>query len=453
MSKIIVAGAGHGGLVAAARLAAAGHSVTVLEKCGKGSVGHCQKDAFDNSAAEFARLNFPVHFKAPKNRLTFIGGDRTAEPVTLPAVDEGTSLWADRRELAALLIAQAQSAGAKIIYECEVEGASVLGDRVVGVKTRFGTLYADLVIDACGVNSPVRRSLPSFTMVQNELGRFDRLFTYRAFHDKVPGVPEPETRYNIYLDRDGVVGFEWLITEEDNADMLIARFYEPAGDEIAAAAESVCKENPHIAAAPVSEGARSVIPVRQPLAVFVADGYAAVGDSACMTSPVKGSGINNSLQAGAILAETVIEDADGFYRAETLWEYEREYFKTVGFDSCRLALLKNALPYITADDIKSFTGRGVLTNDELELLSADALAAVMSSKGINAIREKLKIFADFPELKSLLLDMARWFGKWAVIEPFFPQKYEREAVEKWAVRYNEFFDGIKYNGEKRVISE
>ena len=51
------------------------------------------------------------------------------------------------------------------------------------------------------------------------------------------------------------------------------------------------------------------IPVRQPLAVMIADGYAAIGDSAFMAIPINGSGIGCSMRAGKMLADAVIADA------------------------------------------------------------------------------------------------------------------------------------------------
>lgn len=44
--KILVAGAGHGGLAAAALLAKDGHCVTVFEKNTRGSVGYDWEDRF-----------------------------------------------------------------------------------------------------------------------------------------------------------------------------------------------------------------------------------------------------------------------------------------------------------------------------------------------------------------------------------------------------------------------
>ena len=79
--------------------------------------------------------------------------------------------------------------------------------------------------------------------------------------------------------------------------------------------------------------------------MFVADGYAAVGDSAFMTYAVKGSGIAYSLMAGTLLANAIEQDEDCLFNCDTLWEYEKAFFRQIGFDACRTALMKNLLPY------------------------------------------------------------------------------------------------------------
>ncbi len=49
MANIIIAGAGHGGLAAAARLAQAGHTVTVFENKNRTELGYDWHDRFSFS--------------------------------------------------------------------------------------------------------------------------------------------------------------------------------------------------------------------------------------------------------------------------------------------------------------------------------------------------------------------------------------------------------------------
>ena len=72
MSEIIVAGAGHGGLVAALKLAELGHKVTVYEKFGRENLGHDQKDPVDASFFDYAGITYPEGWKAPNNVITLV---------------------------------------------------------------------------------------------------------------------------------------------------------------------------------------------------------------------------------------------------------------------------------------------------------------------------------------------------------------------------------------------
>ena len=59
MKKILVAGAGHGGLSAAINLAKAGYDVTVYEKQKREEMGYDWEDAIELSAFDFAEIERP----------------------------------------------------------------------------------------------------------------------------------------------------------------------------------------------------------------------------------------------------------------------------------------------------------------------------------------------------------------------------------------------------------
>lgn len=444
MSSIIVAGAGHGGLVAAAKLARLGHSVTVYEKSTFEELGHPHKDTFDESAAEFAEIEVPESWKAPNNIITFVplGGD--GDSLTLPESRNARSLTVERQELIRHLISLAREAGVKFVFGEEALSPVILGSRVAGIVTARGTHFADLIIDACGVNSPLRSRLPDFMHIQNSPAEFDVLHTYRAYYEKIDGAPEPETTYNIVLKDDGTVGLSWIIVEPGFVDVLIGRFEKTDIGGFCAPLNELYGDYPCMGKTMLRGGRVTDIPVRQPLAVFVADGYAAVGDSAFMTYAVKGSGIGYSLIAGTLLARAVEQDTDGLFNCETLWEYEKSFFKQVGFEACRTALLKNLLPYLTAKEVSDLFASGVVTTQELEKLRSASVGSLLSTQLIPEVKEKLRLLNGMPALRKKLLELVVWFGKLTVIEPSLPSEYERNAVQKWAERYNEFFESIKY---------
>jgi hypothetical protein len=51
----------------------------------------------------------------------------------------------------------------------------MLGNRVAGIKTSAGDIYGDLIIDACGMNSPVRSNLPEYLGIEKSAGRNDKI--------------------------------------------------------------------------------------------------------------------------------------------------------------------------------------------------------------------------------------------------------------------------------------
>ena len=72
--NIVVAGLGHGGIVAAALLAEKGFNVTVYEKNSEGTLGYDWTDMFDPESLEFAGLPMPSEDKFKyKENMTFCG--------------------------------------------------------------------------------------------------------------------------------------------------------------------------------------------------------------------------------------------------------------------------------------------------------------------------------------------------------------------------------------------
>lgn len=445
MSDIIVAGAGHGGLVAAFKLAGAGHNVTVYEKNAKDSYPLDEEDYFDAGALNFAGIDIPERYKVKNNSISFIPLDDDSPVLTMPANDKSETLIVNRKDLFEYLLSIAAEKGVHFEFETEIVSPLMLGSRVCGIRTADGrNFYGDLVIDACGVYSPVRQNLPGLLNIDNNPGPFNVLHTYRAYFENNLDEKQPDTEYNIYLKKDGTTGLSWVVTDENSVDVLIARFYDTQYSEIADELYKLSSVNPHMGKNMIRGGRFADIPVRHPLAVMVADGYVAVGDSAFMTVAVKGSGIAYSIMAGSMLADAVLEDKEGRYTADTLWKYEKDFFKEIGFNACRISLFKNLLPYLKAQELSDMFKEGLITTEELSGFKGNTMEMVLKSKIIPLLKSKKKALDSLPEFKNKLKNLVSWQGKFTLIEPFFPNRYSVEDVEKWVQRYNEFFDSINY---------
>ena len=442
MARIIVAGAGHGGIVAAYKLAETGHEVMILEKSPEDSIGLCQSDAFDKDAFEYADIPVPAHFPLGKNQLTLVPLEETTAPLTLPE-PQAESIIVDRKLLIEHLISLATEAGATITYNCEIIEPIILGSRVAGIKSTQGNFYGDVIIDACGLNSPIRKNLPEFMKINRQIKKYDILYSYRAYFDKTADAPQPETPYNIYIKEDGTEGLCWVVTEEDKIDILIGRFSPLDNTQVLEKLQELYTANPHIGKNFLYGGTFKEIPVCQPLSVLVADGYAAVGDSAFMTDAIKGSGLAYSIKSGVMLADVINNDSECRFDTESLWEYEKRFFKEIGFSACRIALVKNMLPFITAQEVNDLFKAQIITTDDLAQLMTNKFEMLFGAQGRAMLKEKIKLIRENTVLKQKFTDLALWIGKLAVTETYFPNKYDRKEVEKWAQKYEELFDSIR----------
>lgn len=442
MSKIIVAGGGNGGIVAAIKLSEAGHQVSLYEVKKRGEMGMAQTDAFDADTFEYAGIEPSPNFERSSNIITFYPENRSLAPLTIPGFEE-PSFIVDRREFAEYMTSLAEDAGVDIHYETAVIAPIILGNRVAGIVTDKGDVYGDMIIDACGVNSPLRSQLPDKFLINREIKKYDTVYSYRAYFERNHEAPDPQTNYNLYLRNDGTSGFGWLITEPERTDILICRFYRPDDSEIQQLIEEIKAENPHIGDPIPDSVGRSIIPVCHPLGVLVCDGYAALGDSAFMTIPVKGSGITYSFKAGKILADCIIKDTEGAYDVETLWDYQSKFFKEVGFGACHLAVIKSLLPYLTAAQVNEIFSLNLVSTEEIASVMSDKAAAFFSKNGLISIKNKIKLVSDNDTMKELLSSLLVWIGKFLVIEASYPTKYDRRSAKKWIEKYNSFFDGIR----------
>ena len=436
MKKIIVAGGGHGGIAAASMLAKRGYDVTVYEQKAAGTLGYDWTDIFAPGALAEAELPMPPRDRyGYKENMTFYGpGFHTALRQDIPA--DKLEIKMERRDIYAHLIGCAEANGAKFAYGRTVAGPLVLGNRVVGIRTADGeAVYADLVIDACGIDSPVRRGLPRACGIRAEVGKNNRFYVYRAFYNRA--VPdEVEDRYKVCLFAEGKLGIGWVATEDTHTDLLIGRFEPFDLAEAERTADFYRRTNPSLGTELVRGGQFVMIPVRQPLSRLTCDGYAAIGDAAYMTVPIIGSGIANSLKAAKMLCETVTADPDGAWSADTLWDYQVRYYKALGSGFAVLACVKEALTVFTPAELDYLFDHGVLTANDLSI-DADTtnLLQIFSGNTPDDVRKKLVGVARDKALLKKMLAVGKKITAVASVTAAMPKSYSRAAVERWVRSY------------------
>ena len=390
--KIIVAGAGHGGLSAAYTLAKNGYDVTVYEKNKEEDLGYGWGDFFDMKAFAAAGLPLPSKGVVDRIPIAYYAPNVSIPPLYQPE-QTGFEMFMQRKDIYKYLIKHCKAAGVKFVFEKAVLSTVLFGDRVCGIKTEDGEIYGDLVIDACGYDSPVRLSLPDYFGTEKAYEKeADCLYVYRGIYSRNP-VEDEGAQYKVFLefDENESVGMRWLITYDDHIDFLIGKLYDFGEDTIEEKYRDLQSRYPQMGDELISGGQVNKIPIRQSPAIFVGNGYAGVGDTACMTMPIMGSGIATSLRAGVLLAKTVMADKEERYNMETLWKYEAAYFKNIGFGLGSISIVKALIPSLTTDDVNFLFGSGVLRDEDMTFSAEDgSIGALISGIRISTLLERVK---------------------------------------------------------------
>lgn len=437
--KIIVAGGGHGGITAGMLLAQNGYDVTVFEKNSRENMGHDWTDIFDKKGFAAIGLELPdKDLYRLKHDMTFYGpAMQTALHQNTPA--DQLEIQMERRDIYNYIITHAEKAGVKFVFECAVKSAILYGNRIVGIKTENGDEFADLVIDACGMDSPVRKSLPGSLGIQRESIEYEQFYVYRAFRNKTAEVPDID-RFKLIMLPENKLGISWVATEDNYTDILIGRFHEFDMDEVNRSMDVLRSENPSIGTQTLRGGCFAKIPVRQPLGVLVADGYAAIGDSAFMTVPIIGSGIANSFKAARILADAVIADINNAFSAETLWKYQTDFYKYIGASLAPLACVKLMLARLEGHELDYIFATGILNADDMTIgADSTSLGAMLSGMKLDDIKTKVSGLINDKTVLKKVVRMGLELAKATAVTASMPKKYDRIHVLKWVRKYNDCF--------------
>lgn len=420
--KIIVAGAGHGGLVAAAELSKNGFGVTVLEKKKREELGHDWEDRFTFSLL----TKLTGEKELPENSWRFRGDCAFVSPnfktkVVVNYTDETRQKIMWRKPLIQMLLKNAEKSGAKLVFETEVSSAIVENGTVCGVKTASGEeLRAELVVDACGVFSPVRKSLPESFGIEKEPKRGDVFFAKRAYFDKT-NETNPDVPFEVYLCHAREQGLSWCSTNEESVDILIGRI-DPLGEnKFDECVEEFRKTHPWIGKKILHGGQYGVIPVRRPLSLMIWDGYAAVGDSAFMTTPMNGMGIDLSLEAGELLAKTIIEEKSA--KKESLWKYNRDFHRLFGGDTAKNECLKNSLLELPGEGVDFLFENGVIAASDLAGAGRNTSLSALLGKFVRGMRAPKFFFA--------VLGGIIKGSKLSKTLKSAPQSFDEASIEKW----------------------
>ncbi|MBQ6067192.1 MAG: NAD(P)/FAD-dependent oxidoreductase [Clostridia bacterium] len=429
MKKIIVAGAGHGGIAAAALLAKQGYDVTVLELKKRAEMGHDWHDVMAKSSFEDAGFTRPEDGRfIPYTNTSYVAPSQKTEIAEPYKVSEWSG-YIDRKELLKHLIGEAEKAGVAFRFGVKVVSVACDCEKVTGVRVlergKIKEYAGDLVIDAAGIDSPVRRTLPGTFGVKNEISPKETFYTWRGYFENTEKkLTDPTNRVFFY--HNNRPGMDWAITDEKFVDILVGGFRPIDQKDVDLALEDFRRQYPYMGKM-IRGGQFVKIPLRRTLPVIVANGYAAVGDSAAMTEPLSGSGISLSLRAGKNLADAVIAAGEDALTVEKLWPYEYNYYQEQGNRQISNDVIKSILNSLTGRDVDFLLDSRILTLKEIASGGVPQYKAKELLEKLNLIK-KPKIIPGMARALSHLTQIDAVCAK-------MPETYDAHKVAVWKKAY------------------
>lgn len=367
---VLVVGACTAGLYFAAQMARQGYRTLVIDKDGESTLGK-RYDIFHLGKAAFAR--FGVEAPQPGDAdfvRTFTQVFSRSALDRYPKVTNEEIYVLRRHPFMLRLAAWARKLGAEVLTDAPFE--SLIYDEMGKISgaafTHNGETHrvsARLVADASGAASAVRTTLPDGYGVENfPIGPRDKFYVvlyYALLNDPQHGQVNEVTSWPYYktwkapqLNPDGAIFGVGANLSFEYAEACYKRF-----------SSRVALPSHH-----VDYVEKGCTPYRRPPYSFVADGFLALGDAACLTNPRTGEGITAHWLQAEIAAQVAAHamEAGATPTREALWPINLRYYDTQGAEFAQtLSMLAGAVDCSPEENDYEFKKSIIFTGDDEEV--------------------------------------------------------------------------------------
>ncbi len=446
---VLIIGAGTGGSIAARFAAKSGLDVCLIDRKPKESVGNkiCG-DAVGNEIFDY--LNIPH----PKNEelSCHIKGAKLYPPSMnscLTLVDPKQAGYIiNRLEFGQRLLNEALDAGVKSFLDETMALDLIYKDKKVAgvkVKTKNGErqeLRAKVIIDASGFYSPIRKKIRS-PLIENDILKEDTILCYReiiSFPFKDQEVRDPEY-ISIILDQEKAPGgYIWYFPKnESSVNLGLGTFLKHKNILKNNYKQHVFNQFINTSEVEILSSGGGVVPVRRPLWSCVEDSIMFVGDAACQVNPLHGGGIDPSMRAGFMAAQTAIQafEREDFSK-KGLWKYNHNIMTTLGAEFAPLDLLRMVLQALTNDDINFGLERNLLTGEEiLEISSTGGLNLSIMDFAVKAFKglARPNLLLDLNYLRLRMQEITKHYKH-------FPEGFNFEEFTRWREKTIQIYDNL-----------
>ena len=373
---VLVIGAGSTGAYLAKHLAARGHKVLVAEKLPKTKVG-TKYDIFHIENKEFGRLGIPRPVQGVAAWAFEFEKNYNADPLTLyPKCQINHIVGLHMHEYTLLLNAEAEAAGAEILYSCEFldfiyDDDDKICGALVKYKGREKKIAARLVADCSGMAAVGRTKLPAEYGVDNAPLTDEDMFyvilryvTLKHPEDYLVG----STFWAYYK--------SWIAPCADPHGAIIGigacHSFEYA-EKIYAEMEKTTPL-PEYDLVKIEKGRTPY--TRSPYSM-VADGFFVSGDAGNFTKSVNGEGVTSSM----VQIQTALNTLDRALKLnkvtrEYMWEINRKYNAAQGAEFAMLrALLVGVVNAAGFDEFQYAFESGIISDELLNAMNGTSVPA------------------------------------------------------------------------------
>jgi flavin-dependent dehydrogenase len=431
----VVVGAATTGSFFARRLAERGHSVLVIDRLPKEKVG-AKYDIFHIVKSDFTRFGLPMPEKGADYAFEFTGGAAYSAFGNYPKASESTTIGMHMHAYTLRMNLWAAEAGAEFLYGAEFVDFLYEDGRIAGVQYRENgaeeCARARIVADCSGIPSVARTKLPEGYGVENFTIMPTDMFYVTLF-------------YASYLDEKDYVHQlrswpyykTWEAPEADPHGAILgvgANFSYEYGEKVFKEFEGRIQ----LPRYKVKYVERGTTPYRRPPYSFVADGFIAMGDAACLSKPHAGEGVTSSMVQAEIAADAIARalNNQGYLTRQSLWSINKRYVEAQGKTYASiLATLVGAVSTSAAENDFFFKHDVVFSKKSFDSMAADKPLVFTGAEMIHMVftmlfgmlTGKLKI----DTIKSLLNGMNNGSAVTALYSDF-PET--PEGFDAWVAR-------------------
>src|SRR6266852_6646934 len=367
-TDVVVVGAGIAGCMSAATIAMRGKGkvgVVLLDRNPptdvgkKNTLGWVCGDAVGEHHIKYVHDRVGVTYGLPEmeNHVSAVYVYSPDMKVRVPF--EGPGFVLDRPKFGRRILDDALKAGVDYVGNAQATGLIAESGRIVGLKGQKNEtgvnqpfeIRTNLVIDASGMSTKLRRDLPIQSFIEKEIDKDDVEPTARINAKLADGVEVETSHCDIYLDQEKAPGgYLWLFPKaEDKVNIGLGIQQKRSHKPLNALLKDWVATDPRFKnIQPLSDDSNLSgawpVSVRHQNDCLVANGYMVCGDAAWFPNPISAGGIGPGLIGGVMAGEAAVKavEANNFGE-EQFWQYNLDFVerygnKTAGLEAFRLYL-------------------------------------------------------------------------------------------------------------------